>query len=131
VPKHDDDEQFEIYLRQFRPREPEPLPNGKRVRLTRRAFAMGACAAVAAVAIVVVLTMGRGAELDRSASSAERGLIELASIPQPLTIRKANALVAHAPSLQAAMDLMAFHPQSAAIPKNQQSALFVLSKEKN
>lgn len=130
MPMHDDDEQFEIYLRQFRPREPEPLPNGKRVRLTRRAFAMGACAAAAAVAITVVLTMGRGGRLDRS-GGAERGHIELAPIPPPLTIRKANALVAHAPSLQAAMDLMAFHPQSAVTPKNRQSALFVLSKEKN
>jgi hypothetical protein len=79
---------------------------------------------------MVVLAMGRGGRLGRS-GGAERGHTELAPIPQPLTIRKANALVAHAPSLQAAMDLMAFHPQSAVTPKNQQSALFVLSKEKN
>jgi len=127
-----DDERFEVYLKQFRPRQPEPLPNERRTRVTRRAFALGACATTAAVAVIAIaLMMRHGPKLNHSADGAEHGYVEPATISQPLTIHKANALLARAPSPKAAMDLMAFHPRSAEWPKNQQSVLFVLSKEKN
>lgn len=129
---HADDERFEVYLKQFRPRQPEPLPNESRTRLTRRVFALGACATAVAVAVIAIaLMMRHGSQLNHSADGAEPGYVEPATVSQPLTIHKANALLAHAPSLKAAMDLMAFHPQNAEWPKNQQSVLFVLSKEKN
>ena len=55
--------------------------------------------------------------------------IELALPKQALTMREANALLASAPSYKAAVDSMAFHNQGS-FPKDKQSALAVLAKEK-
>jgi hypothetical protein len=49
---------------------------------------------------------------------------------QPLTMRDANALLATAPSYKAALDEMAFHHQPSTVPKDKQSGLAVLAKEK-
>ena len=49
---------------------------------------------------------------------------------EPLTIASANALLAQAPSVKAAVDQIAFSSQSTQVPKGQHSALAVLSEEK-
>jgi hypothetical protein len=56
--------------------------------------------------------------------------VEVVLPRQPLTMRDANALLATAPSYKAAVDSMAFHNQGSIIPKNKQSTLAVLAKEK-
>ena len=59
MPIHDsihDDEQFERYLKQFRPLAPDALPTVKH-RSSRRTFVLAAWAAVAAVAIIALLIL--------------------------------------------------------------------------
>ena len=57
------------------------------------------------------------------------GRAEQLTNAQPLTIGSANALLVHAPSFKAAVDLVAFQPQAAQLSKGTHSALAVLSKE--
>jgi hypothetical protein len=45
-------------------------------------------------------------------------------------MRDANSLLASAPSYKAVLDEMAFHPRGSTVPKDKQSAVAVLSKEK-
>ena len=48
---------------------------------------------------------------------------------QSLTIGRANALLADAPSVKEACDELSFQPKPASQPEGKQSALAVLSKE--
>jgi hypothetical protein len=48
---------------------------------------------------------------------------------QPLTVGSANDLLAHAPSVEAALDRVPFHPPSTPLPRGKQSALAVLSED--
>jgi len=127
------DEQFEEYLKQFRLLAPESLPIGQHGHAKRRSCRFVAWAATAAaVAVAAVLTMRLvptyprphqatpvAAEVNRIANS------------QPLTIRDANDLLARSSSMEAAIDQVAFKSQVTELPKGEQSALAVLSKEKN
>ncbi|MFZ0279636.1 MAG: hypothetical protein WA254_06135 [Candidatus Sulfotelmatobacter sp.] len=45
-------------------------------------------------------------------------------------MRRANAWLAAAPSFKAAVDDLAFRPQTSPLPQGKQSAVAVLSKEK-
>ena len=126
-----DDEQFEQYLKQFRPLDAEPLPTGKNTRVTQRWFVFAAWAAAAAALFVVVLlaTQHRPetAELSRAAGTLVGA--EPLSNTLPLTVGTANALLAQSASVKATLDRMAFQPQSTQIPKGKHSAFAVLSKE--
>jgi hypothetical protein len=128
-----DDEQFEHYLKQFRPLDPEPLPIGKYARGTRRWFVFAAwVAAAAAVLVVAVLTTQPRPEPAELAHAHDAGTVvgaERLTNPLPLTIGTANALLAQSPSVNATLDRMAFQPQSTQIPKGKHSAFVVLSKE--
>ena len=126
-----DDEQFEKYLKQFSPVEPEPLMAKEQVKIRRRPAVFAAWAAVAA-AIVIVLMVS--ALLHRHAPSAKEagpGMppVEEFNNPQPLTIVRADALLAQAPSFKAAVDDMAFRSESKPISAGRYSALALLSKE--
>jgi hypothetical protein len=126
-----DDERFERYLKQFRPLPPESLQSEKHERATRRPFVFAAWAvAAAAVLVAAVLTMHPRPKPTRSPDGTESlaGVEQLIN-PQPLTIGSANALLAHAPSLKAAVDLVAFRSHATQLPKGTRSALAVLSEE--
>jgi hypothetical protein len=133
------DDQFESYLRRFRPLAPEALPK----HIGRRTWSMAVLAAWAAAAAImlgaVMLTISPRLSQTHSPLVAEKraepsakregGAAQLVN-PQPLTIRSANALLATAPSLKAALDEMAFPPHAAPAPKDKRSALAELAEEK-
>lgn len=120
------DEQFEHYLKQFRPVDPEPLPTGKYQHRTRRwlVFAAWTVAAATVLVVVVLITQRLSRPHDTGTMVAEKLLTN-----PPLTIGTANALLAQSPSIKATLNRMAFQPQSIQIPKDKHSALGVLSKE--
>lgn len=124
-----DDEKFETFLRQFRPCAPQPLRVENRVPAVRRPLLV-ALAAIAAVLVVTVATINsrHKQRLPRRGFQVVASLERLSN-PQLLTIGKANALLAQAPSVKVAVDGMAFKSQPAPLPKGQHSALTVLGKE--
>jgi hypothetical protein len=127
-----DDEQFEKYLKGFRPLLPDALPvrdfgppPARRVRPLLFATAgLGAIAAILGIASFHVLNHHSSVQPDHSAS------VENLVPAHPLTLREANALLETAPSYKLAMDELAFPRQSSAVSKQNQSALAVLAKEK-
>lgn len=125
-----DEEQFEKYLKQFRPVAADTLPVKKQVR-ARRPLLLAAWAAMAAAILVAAMVSvflhwppHRPGEVRKNRPGVE----ELNS-PQPLTIAKANALLAEAPSFKAAVDNMAFQSESKPISEGRYSALALLSEE--
>jgi hypothetical protein len=126
-----DDEKFELYLKQFRLRSPEPITVQHRT-VPRRTFALAAW--IAAGAVVAVLS---GFELHHRSNptnavliTRDGAMIEHLLDTQALTLRSANALMATAPSFKAAVDNMAFRSQTPSLAKGDHSAVAVLSKEK-
>ncbi len=125
-----DDQQFEEYLKQFRPLAPELLQIGNHGRTNRRWAFFAAWAAATAVLIAAIIMVWPRSEqtyfVEDTKSLAE---LEQLTNSQPLTIGSANVLLANAPSIKAAVNLVAFHPRTAPLPKGKQSALALLSKE--
>jgi hypothetical protein len=121
------DDQFERYLKQFRPLGPEQLQLEERRRKNWRPRYIAAWASVAAAVIVAFLTLyprvRQGTERDVQPSSATQIVV-----PQPLTIRSADALLADAPSFKAAVDALALSSHATSFGVKQ-SALKVLSKD--
>jgi len=113
---HAEDESFEGYLKQFRPRAPEALRAMTGVRKTRRALALVAWAATILLMTALVATNWSG---KRSPSNLTL---------HPLTIGAANELLERAPSVKAAMDELMLDSQEKTVPKNQ-SAFRALSEE--
>ena len=125
-----DDEQFEKYLKHFRPVAPEALPVKEQVRPTRRPLLLAAWAAVAAILLAVMVSVFLHWPLHRPGEvRTSRPGVEELNNPQPLTIAKANALLAEAPSFKAAVDNMAFQSESKSISEGRYSALALLSEE--
>lgn len=126
-----DDEQFEAYLKRFQPIAPEPFPaisGGSSRRSPSLGTWLAALAAILVVgAVVVDLRSNRVAVPDRSRDAASAGRL---APPEPLTIESADAWLATAPSFKAALDGLAFRPQTSPVPQGKQSAVAVLSKEK-
>lgn len=122
-----DDDSFETYLKQFRPRAPGALPITTRVRTTRRALALGAWAA-AILLIIALLAANWTSKLSRSSTNTGNWSAPETIGRHPLTIRTANELLARAPSLKAAMNDLVLASQEETVHKNQ-SAFEVLSKE--
>lgn len=127
------DDRFEAYLKQFRPLAVEPLRVETPRRATRRPLTLAAWAAAAAV-ILIALTLVLHPRAVRTLSNIGpedlAGREQLAD-SQPLTIGSANALLTHAPSVKAALDRVPFHSPSPQLPKGKQSALAVLSENKD
>ena len=113
---HADDENFEVYLKQFRPRAPEALPASPHRRRMRRAIALGAWAAAILLMTALISTNWSGKR-----SPNNRTL-------HPLTIGAANELLERAPSVKAAMDELVLDSKEKTVPKNQ-SAFEALSEE--
>ena len=125
-----DDEQFERYLKQFRPVPPEALPAKVQVR-AKRPLLFAAWAAVAAAILAAVMLSLRFYQHPLPVKETVAGgpSVERIVNPQPLTIGSANALLANAPSFKAAVESVAFQPKSRPVSEGRYSALAVLSKE--
>ena len=127
-----DDEQFEKYLKQFRPVMPEPLMVKEKVRDRPRPMVIAAWAAVAVAIVVAVLLSLRVYQHPSPVQEAGTGgpRVEPLNGPQALTIRSANELLAGAPSYKAAVESVAFQTSSVPVAEGKHSALALLSKEK-
>lgn len=123
------DDEFEAYLKKFRPEVPDALPRVEPRRSRSSLLKMCAASAVAAMVIVGVagLRYVNHAVIRKEAVAAETHVAVPAT---PLTMRKANALLATSPSYRAAVDSMVFPAHSSPMPKDRRSALEVLAKEK-
>src|SRR5215510_5191478 len=113
-----DDEKFENFLRQFQPRAPRPLIEPlERVRQRPLRFVGWAAAVAAMVLVVLISTVQRGPEKTGSTVTIENsaGADQLTS-QQSLTIAGANAALAQAPSVKAAIDQMTFQAESRPLP---------------
>lgn len=124
---HADDENFEIYLKQFVPRAPEALPIEKRGRQMRRALALGVSAATILLTVAILVT-NRGAKRSNSAADAGNWNGPQRADFHPLTIRTANELLERTPSLKAAIEELMLDSEENTIPKSR-SAFEALSKE--
>ena len=118
-----DDEQFEQYLKEFRPLVPESLQIEKQPTRVRRRFAYVAWAAACAASLLMAFLLWHRPKPAPPANSAQL------AHSKPLTIGRANALLVDAPSLKEAFDDLSFQPQPASQPEGKQSALAALSKE--
>lgn len=118
-----DDEQFERYLKEFRPLDPESLRFEKRPSRTRRPFAWTVWAAACAASLLLAFLLWHRAKPAQPPSAPQ-----LAG-SQSLTIGRANGLLVRAPSLKEAFNQLSFQQHPAAQPAGKQSALAVLSKE--
>jgi hypothetical protein len=127
-----DDEQFEKYLKQFRPVPPEPLTVKEQVRTRPRPLVIAAWAAVAVAIVVAVILSIRLSQPPSPVQDAGTGgpRVEPLNGPQPLTIASANALLAHAPSFKSAVESVAFRSEPEPVAEGKHSALVLLSKEK-
>jgi hypothetical protein len=126
-----DDDQFEAYLKQFRPVAPEALPAIAPVRKPRRVWRLSALIATAAAIIVLAIVVMRvhREQIVRNAPERSEGSTYIAAKP-PLTMRNASKLLAEAPTFKSAVNDLAFKSQKITFAKNEISAVHVLGKEK-
>jgi hypothetical protein len=126
-----DDEGFETYLKQFRPLVPDALPSREASQESWRRRSVLRIGVVGATAMVILGVLSLHIFKSRVAHKGSHPASVQAVLPVlPLTMRDANALLAIAPSYKAVVDSIAFHNQGSTIPKDKQSALAVLAKEK-
>jgi len=123
-----DDEKFEHLLKQFRPRAPRRLRIEGQERAARRGFAFGLLAATAVVLVVAVLIIGNR-RMHAPNWVQNPTSVQPATNPEPLTLGKANALLMQAPSMEEAVDSLAFQSGTADVPKGERSALATLAQE--
>lgn len=125
-----DDEQFETYLKQFRPTAPESLPTTsvRKVRTMGRPTALIATAA-AIILLAIVGMRSQHKQVVTNVPMTKDGPTNILA-KAPLTMRDANLLLVDAPSFKSAVNDLAFKSQRIPLAKNEQSAIHVLSKEK-
>lgn len=114
TPEH---EQFEVYLKQFRPLVPEPLPTAARAQPSRRSsvrilWIAGAAAVLILGAVRLQVRSNRPA-VPQTAKTASVDPLRL--VPR-LTMQSANAVLATAPSFKNAFDDLAFRSATVAPP---------------
>jgi hypothetical protein len=131
VPIHDDP-QFERYLKQFRPLEPEAMPKrhpGVRGVVGFFVWAAAAVVVLGAISLLISLRAHRThASVGVGQSTTQEASSERLVSSKPLTVRSANALLATAPSFEEAIDEITASPETVPLPKGKHSALAVLSK---
>jgi hypothetical protein len=116
-------------LKQFRPLVPDALPLHKRKGAFSSYRVLGIWLAGAAAVIILIMI---GLRVRHGQPERPRDPQSVAvNAPMPtLTMRDANSKLARAPSYKAALDEMAFHRQYPTVPRDKQSAVAVLAKEK-
>ena len=125
-----DDVQFEAYLKRFRPIAPQPVPILSAGASPRHWHRLGLAAAAAIFVIGSVILHIRISRIVVSNRASDAAVVQPHAPSEPLTMRNANAWLATAPSLKAAVDDLAFRSQTSPLPQGEQSAVAVLSKEK-
>ena len=119
------DGQFELELKQFRPLAPKPFLIEKINRPARHKFVrVGWLAATAILAVGVWSTLPHR-PLPTSTAGTSRRVSS-----QPLTLGRTNALLAASPSYKAALDAMALQAQPAFVAQDKRSAIAELSKQR-
>ena len=118
-----DDEQFERYLKEFRPLAPESLQVEKQPSRARRPFILMMWAAACTASLILAFVLWHRPKPAQPTNAPQ------VTASQSLTIGRANALLVHSPSLKEAFDELSFQPQPASQPQGKQSALAVLSKD--
>lgn len=124
-----DEERFETYLQQFRPLAPDAWPGNDIQQVSHRRWGLTIWAMAGVLATVIFGAAGLRILNHRFTSHSKQSAVKLLP-PTPLTVRGANALLATAPSYRAVMDELAFPATSSPVPKDKQSALAMLGKEK-
>lgn len=128
------DEQFEAYLKKFRPLAPSPLREARSYR-TRRLSAIAKWALASAATIAAVaLGFHLRSRVTHVPENAGGGIAAIGKgpIPQALTMRGAADLLESTGSLEAALDDVAFQPRVIPIAKEKsRSALAARSEEEN
>src|SRR3974390_3016480 len=105
-----DDERFETYLKQFQPLLPKALPINERARTLSRYWVFGIWSA--GVTAMIILSVISVRIILRPVSRPGKPMSVTVNSPMPpLSMHHANSLLATAPSYQAALEEMAFHPQ--------------------
>lgn len=127
---HRHDERFETYLRKFRPQVPDPLPAREMKRASRPHFGLTIWAAGCALTVAILLAATLRIVSQRRAEESHHAAAVKLTVSTPLTMRRANDLLAAAPSYKDLMNQLTFPSNSPLLPKDKQSALAVLSKEK-
>ena len=124
-----DDERFEIQLKEFRPLVSAPLAlperSGRRWPLQLR-WAGAVAAVLIAGALMIYLSSTRPAGRKPTPPTATAGPV---APPAPLTLGRANALLAASSNVRAAVNGIAFSSDRSPLPEGKQSALEVLSRE--
>ena len=118
-----DDEQFESYLKEFRPLAPAALEIEKQPRKARRPFVPMVWAGACATSLLLAFFWWHRPRPTQPANTPQLAR------SQSLTIGRANSLLVHAPSLKEAFDDLSFQPRPASQPQGKKSALAVLSKD--
>jgi hypothetical protein len=118
----DDDQQFEAELKRFIPREVAPLTTGRPAR-SRWSMAVFAVAAAVLAIIGIVSWNMHG--------TSGRVISRHTDVPSDVTLGRAQAAVAEAPSPEEAIDRLEQESRAASKPKSHgnQSVLAALGKE--
>lgn len=121
-----EDERFESYLRNFRPRPPSLPPRRRRGKVRRFLISVS----VAAGILVAALVGSHFRAAHRYLSRTSEDVPKANSTPRagPLTTEGANAALFRNSSVNAALDQMAFSPRSNPPSAGQVSALELLGR---
>ena len=126
---HNSDDQFEAYLRKFRPVVPDPLPTVEYSRESRRSWKLAvSILAVASMVLVGVFLLKVRTPQTMVPVISQVVSGEAGPPSGPLTQQKANEWLARASSFTTAVDDLAFRNQTNSIQPGKQSAVAVLSK---
>ena len=125
-----DDERYERYLKQFHPLIPDALPINKQARQWPSYWVFARWSTGIATAIILGV-IGFRLLPNRVSGPSRPESVRVNAPMEPLTMRAANSRLATAPSYQAALEELAFHPRHSRVPKDKQSAVEVLAKEKS
>ena len=124
-----DEEQFESYLKGFRPMAPESLEGEWHPRPRRGRFAWTAWAAAYAACLVLAVLFFSHRRNAAGGGNRNPSSVSQFADSRPLTLGRANALLAEVPSFQEAADQLSFPPQPPPQSQGKQSALAALGKE--
>lgn len=118
------DEDFEAYLKRFRPLPAEALPRAGRDRWR----VLAACAVAAVLLIVSWLAKHHHQRTAPVEQVVSKSLVQTEGT-SPLTLARADEMLVRSQSFQDALDGLAFQHESVHLPKGMRSALETLGKE--
>jgi hypothetical protein len=126
-----DNEQFERYLREFRPVIPDALCLEGHVRNKKPYHFLASTAAAAAVFIVLIVFIWSHAETNHSAKVIQDPIEANKPVDatRPFSLGDANTLLAGTPSFKEAIEALTWQAKPSNVSSGARSVLDVLSKE--